>query len=256
MTYQPEEPKKIEPPFGPQPPKEDLTIPLDIEATQKLINQLGDPNYQLRELTEQLLIALDTKAIQLLRENEQNPDAEIRQRIRFILSRLTDVRPLKGNVPEIWFLPPELRWETNKWHEETKSYDNDIALLMYNEQYCEERDNQIYQWPSEWGVGGRRQSRLILYNFQKTGDAGYTDWKAPYNALTARYATINYMTRWRYNGGTRKEIQEVYDKMAWRKDNMEFVEEDILSLETFGDLPPRCLIIKTQRTALDETGKD
>jgi RNA polymerase sigma factor (sigma-70 family) len=75
--------KKVDPPVGPAPlPAGPMADP----EAEKLVKQLGDPDFKVREAAGKKLRALGAKAIPALQSGTRDPDPEISQRSREVLA--------------------------------------------------------------------------------------------------------------------------------------------------------------------------
>lgn len=100
----------------------------------KTIDQLGDSQFVNRESAKARLLELDVTVMPQLIERITDPDPEIRQQIRYLISELQEYDH-EGPYPSIWLLPNEIRFPGTGYEEDVAKH---YYKLLYNRYYEEQ----------------------------------------------------------------------------------------------------------------------
>lgn len=163
------------------------------KTPEELVTQLGSEHYKVREQAYRELVVLDKEALEVVKNNINHPDPEIRYRCRYWLSDYSECPPPNNRFyPPIWFMPNRYRWPGNE---------RDHAYELYKEAYYAIK--AIEYGKSDWGVEppGYREKNI------------------------EELACEMFIKELRENGATRQEILDLYEEFWYNEDNYTFGPE-------------------------------
>jgi hypothetical protein len=167
-----------------------IQLPEQEEVIKSLVQQLGDAQYIKREIADGALRHLDNIGINVLLKSADDPDPEIRLRVRKIIENYTHVVPEQSAVPFIWSLSNGSRYIMDD-----DGFSIDVAVEYY--------DRAFYNMHGSEG-----------HHIQKT-----------YNHdEISQNATIDYISNKRLKGLSYDGAQQIYKSMTWNAQHLHHVE--------------------------------
>jgi len=214
-----------------------LTANLEAQ-TAKLVEQLAAPEFSVRDAAQRQL--LDQQNILELRQYQTHPDLEVRDRVRYIISKLSDVSYLSDvELPVIWSLPADERY-LYEWNEDYQTYDNDLAQQFYEEQFVLDKYSLVEMPDYETGEPETDPLKMIVGLI-----FSYTDKLRRFHYGSediARQATRNLIYYKIQRGATRSQIDKLLSRMRYLDYTGFHVKQRPSEWGEFGGTPPSVIL--------------